>query len=67
MLKDYRQKNPIGKCGKVSFSKRDAATKRNFLMKEGTEKYLRIYRCPICTGSPWHLTNTKDWDRGDVV
>ena len=31
-----------GPCGKVCFDKKSASTKRNFLMKKGRERYLRI-------------------------
>lgn len=48
------ERHPRGTCGKIIFSKKDAQTKRNTLMKLGNEKYLRIYPCDICSG--WHLT-----------
>ena len=43
--------------GKVCLKKKDAETRRNWLMKEGKEDYLRIYECPFCNF--WHLTSKK--------
>lgn len=48
------RRRPIGECGKVQFDKKTAQTKKNYLLKIGTERYLRIYNCPICNA--WHLT-----------
>ncbi len=50
---DY-DRHEIGPCGKIKFSKKNAATKRNSLLKMGKEKYLRIYSCFVCNA--WHLT-----------
>lgn len=46
-------------CGKVSFDKKGAQTKRNILLKQGNVKYLRIYQCH---GSVWHITKERHWD-----
>lgn len=46
--------NPTCVCGKVSFDKKGAQTKRNALLKRGTEDDLRIYSCP--KSNMWHLT-----------
>lgn len=43
-------------CGKISFNKRDATTRMNWLKKRGNKKFLRIYQC----GDNWHLTSTKN-------
>jgi len=51
-------RRPIGPCGKIMFGKKDAATKRNSLLKMGNEKHLRIYQCPQCNA--WHLTKVRD-------
>jgi hypothetical protein len=54
MENPFPDTNPICACGKVSFDKRGAATKRNFLLRRGNAKYLRIYQCPL--SNTWHLT-----------
>lgn len=47
-------RRPVCLCGKVSFNKKDAQTKRNHLIDKGIERYLRIYPCP--QSNTWHLT-----------
>ena len=46
------------------FSKKDAITQINFLMKRrgrhGISEFLRCYPCPYC--KQWHLTKLKDWN-----
>ncbi len=46
-------------CGKVSFDKKTAQTKRNYLQDRGEEKVLRIYQCP--SSGWWHLTRKPNW------
>jgi len=48
--------NKFCRCGKVMFTKIEAQTKRNWLLKRGNERYLRIYPCP--ESNTWHLTKT---------
>lgn len=48
-------RKPRGKCGKVSFDKKTAQTKKNMLERIGKVKELRIYPCNVCKGK-WHLT-----------
>ena len=67
MSKDARQRrqlkrwgfeavrHPLCPCGKVSFSKRDAQTKRNIARRVGRARFLRIYTCP--DSNTWHLTS----------
>lgn len=50
-----QRKKECLKCGKIAFTKKDAQTKKNYLLKRGAEKYLRIYQC----GDYWHLTSQK--------
>lgn len=45
------------KCGKVSFDKRGAQSRKNELIHMGKERYLRIYQCDL--SDSWHLTKTE--------
>jgi hypothetical protein len=47
------------KCGKVAFDKKTAQTKKNFLLRLGNEKDLRIYQCPVSNN--WHITKKMKW------
>lgn len=51
------ERKKICVCGKVCFDKRSAQTKKNWLVKKGREKFLRIYQCD--QSNYWHLTSTK--------
>lgn len=44
--------------GKTMFAKRDAQSKRNFLLRIGKEKFLRIYLCELCNSH--HLTSQEE-------
>lgn len=44
-------------CGKISFDKKGAQTKRNQLLKWGNQRNLRIYQCP--ESDTWHLTKQQ--------
>ncbi len=45
---------PICTCGKIALDKKSAQTKRNWLLKKGSAKDLRIYQCDF--SNCWHLT-----------
>lgn len=53
------ERKGLCKCGKVSFDKKTAQTKRNFLLNRGNDKVLRIYQCP--DSDWWHLTSKAKW------
>lgn len=55
-LRDYiKLENKTCICGKISFDKKGAQSKRNQLLKLGKESYLRIYQCAY--SDTWHLTS----------
>ncbi len=57
------ERRPIcSTSGKVIFSKKDALTKKNYLMKIGRERNLRAYECEDCGW--WHLTKNKTYGNG---
>lgn len=45
-------------CGKVAFSKKDAQTKRNALIKHGNGRDFRLYQCHL--SDYWHLTSRME-------
>ncbi len=45
-----------GQCAKSPFSYKHALTRMNQLVKDGTAKYLNIYKCHC---GYWHLTHKK--------
>lgn len=50
-------RNKRCKCGKISFDKKTAQTKRNDLLNRGNERFLRIYKCN--RSNYWHLTKEE--------
>lgn len=50
-------RKPRCECGKVCFDKKTATTKKNYMLKQGNEKYLRVYQCDF--GDWWHITSQK--------
>lgn len=58
----YGNKRPRCRCGKVSFDKKSAQTKKNSLERRGNSEKLRIYPCPKSGKDGfWHLTSTNHW------
>lgn len=55
-LDELQGRKPLCACGKVAMDKKTAQTKRNYLMKKGNQKELRIYQCP--QEDCWHLTSS---------
>ena len=51
---DAIARKPLCICGKIGFDKKTAQSKRNWLLKKGTIKELRIYQCN--QSDYWHLT-----------
>ena len=49
-----REEKKTCACGKISFDKKGAQTRRNSLYRKGGEE-LRIYQCPL--SDTWHLTH----------
>ena len=57
MENEYQHRKPKCSCGKICFDKKAAATKRNFLLRQGDAKCLWIYQCPL--SNTWHLTKSR--------